>query len=152
MYCFLITYLLLNTINFARSRICLSEVGPLMNHYWCDIYYIPETQGYRISGSTELFPQHCQLPNMTPRQKFCALTDELTNDTEQASTTPKGRRILRLLEDHITALLAPPPMAKEQRVSDERLREARKAELRVIDDTPIITIARITDTPGIIKA
>jgi hypothetical protein len=26
-YCFLITYLLLDTINFARSRICLSEDG-----------------------------------------------------------------------------------------------------------------------------
>jgi hypothetical protein len=66
-------------------------LGPSMDHYWCDLYYIPETCGYLVSGSTKLFPQHCQLPDMTPHQHFCALTDELTADMDQASTTPKGR-------------------------------------------------------------
>jgi hypothetical protein len=127
-------------------------LGPLMDHYWCDIYCKPETRGYCISGSTKLFPQHCQLPDMTPHLYFCALTDKLTNDTERASTTPKGHRILCLLQDHITSLLAPPPMAKEHRVSNKGVREARKAEQRVIDDSPIITIPRITDALGIIKA
>jgi hypothetical protein len=45
-------------------------LGPLMGHYWCDIYYIPETPEYRVSGSTELFPQHCQLPDMMLHQHF----------------------------------------------------------------------------------
>jgi hypothetical protein len=35
------------------------------DHYRCDNYYDPETRAYRISGSTELFPQHCQLPSLT---------------------------------------------------------------------------------------
>jgi hypothetical protein len=34
-------------------------LGPSMDHYCCDIYYIPETRAYGILGSTELFPQHC---------------------------------------------------------------------------------------------
>ncbi len=40
-------------------------LGPSQDHYRCDLYYIPVTRAYRISGSAELFPQHCQLPDMT---------------------------------------------------------------------------------------
>ncbi len=124
-------------------------LGPLMDHYWCDIYYIPETSGYQVSGSTELFPKHCQLPDMRPHQHFQALTDELPKDTDHSSTTPKGQHILRLLQDCITALLAPPPTTKEQRANDKIV---CKAEQRVINDSPIITIPRITLAPGIIEA
>jgi hypothetical protein len=86
---------------------------------------------------------------MTPHQHFQALTDEFTDYTDHASMMPKGRRILRLLQDHITALLAPPPTSKEQMANDERV---CKAEQRVINDSPIITIPRITDALGIIEA
>jgi hypothetical protein len=86
---------------------------------------------------------------MTPHQYFWALTDELTADTNQASMTPKGQQILRLLQDCITALLFPPPTVEEQRVNDKII---RTAEQRVINDSPIITIPRITDTPGIMEA
>ncbi len=41
-------------------------LGPSKDHYRCDLYYIIETQAYHISGLTELFLQHCQLPDMTP--------------------------------------------------------------------------------------
>jgi len=33
-------------------------LGPSADHYRCNIYYVPETRAYRISGSAELFPQH----------------------------------------------------------------------------------------------
>ena len=52
-------------------------LGPSKDHYRCALYYIPETRAYRISGSTELFPQHCQLPNLTADQHFRKLTDKL---------------------------------------------------------------------------
>ena len=29
-------------------------LGPLTDHYQCDLYFIPETRAYRISGSTKL--------------------------------------------------------------------------------------------------
>jgi hypothetical protein len=86
---------------------------------------------------------------MTPHRHFRALTDELTEDTDRTSTTPKGQRILHLLQDRIAALLAPPPTTEEQRKNDEIV---RKVEQRVIDDSPIITIPKITDAPGIIEA
>ncbi len=69
-------------------------LGPSMDHYRCDIYYIPETRAYQISGSTELFPQHCQLPDMTPHQHLRALTDELTDGATETTHTPKGKRLL----------------------------------------------------------
>jgi hypothetical protein len=127
-----------------------------MDHYRCDLYYIPETRGYRVSGSTELFPQHCQLPDVTPHQHFRALVDEMMDVTDCQSTTPKRRRILSLLRDCITALLAAPSTDEEQRVNLEEHRvnavSIHKDEQRVIDNSPIITIPRITDAPGIMEA
>ena len=131
-------------------------LGPSKDHYRCDMYYIPETRGYRVSGSTELFPQHCQLPDMTPHQHFRALIDELSDDVARQSMTPKGRRILALLRGRIVQLLAPPPTAEEQRVTADAQRVAaetvREQEQRVIDDSPILTIPRITDAPGIMES
>jgi hypothetical protein len=112
------------------------------------IYYIPETCAYRILGSTELFLQHCQLPDMTPYQHLHALTNKLTNCSAPTSTTPKGKLLLHMLYDRIGRMLAPPPTAKEQRVSNILRNEA---EQRVIDDTPIIHIPCLTDAPGIME-
>ncbi len=51
-------------------------LGPSQDHYRCDFYYIPKMRAYWISGSAELFPQHCQLPDMTPHQHLQELTNE----------------------------------------------------------------------------
>jgi hypothetical protein len=37
-------------------------LGPSMDHYQCDIYYIPETSAYRILGLTKLFPNTVNSP------------------------------------------------------------------------------------------
>lgn len=65
-------------------------LGPSKDHYRCNLFYVPETRAYRISGSAELFPQHCQLPNMSPHEHLEALTDELKNEARKAGTNPKG--------------------------------------------------------------
>jgi hypothetical protein len=62
-------------------------LGPSRDHYQCATYYIPETRAYRISGSTEVYPQHCQLPNLTSLQQLQALTDELTEETRCTNPT-----------------------------------------------------------------
>jgi hypothetical protein len=125
-------------------------LGPAKDHYRCDNYYISDTRAYRVSGSMELFPQHCQLPSMTPHQHICALTDELTEHTAQANSTPKRRRLLKLLGTRIETLLHPPPISEEQRVIAECQHKAHEAEQSVMDDSPIIPIPRITDAPPII--
>ncbi len=122
-------------------------LSPAKDHYQCNNYYIPETRAYRISGSTKLFPQHCQLSCMTPHQRLRALTDELTNHTAQAIGTPKGRCLLKHLAIRINKLLHLPPISDKQRVNKVPQREARKAELRVIDKSPIFTVPCITDPP-----
>jgi hypothetical protein len=124
-------------------------LGPAMDHYQCDHYYIPDTRAYRISGSSELFPQHCQLPLLIPHQHLRALTKELTNNTELASGMPKGQRLLRLLATRIDGLLTPPPTREQQRVTDI---EQCKEEQMVIAESPIITIPCITDAPPIMQA
>ncbi len=134
-------------------------LGPSLDHYRCDKYYVPETRAYRISGLTELFPQHCQLPDMTAHQHFRALTDELTECAHPARATTKGRRLLNLLLQRIDSILNPPPPVDEQRVAEaaraeaQRVADAARAdEQRVIDEAPIFTIPRITDAPSIIDA
>jgi hypothetical protein len=67
--------------SWASCGIDAFYLGPAKDHCRCDNYYIPNTCAYHVSGSMELFPQHCQLPSMTPHQYFCALTDELTDHT-----------------------------------------------------------------------
>jgi hypothetical protein len=124
-------------------------LGPAKDHYRCDLYYVPETRAYRVSGSTELFPQHCQLPSLTPHQHFRALTDELTEQTAVAGTTDKGRRLLKLLGARIDDILDPPPVSDTQRVIMEQQRAAREDEQRVIDESPIITVPRLTDAQPI---
>ncbi len=37
-------------------------LGPSKNQYRCHLYFVPKTSGYRIFGSSSLFPQHCITP------------------------------------------------------------------------------------------
>ena len=50
---------------------------PSTDHYRFHIYYVPETRGYRFSGSAELFPQHCQEPTYSPELHVRELSAEL---------------------------------------------------------------------------
>jgi hypothetical protein len=127
-------------------------LGPSMDHYRCDIYYIPETQAYLISGSTELILQHCQLPDMTPHQHLRAITNELTNGVTKATHTPKGKCLLLLFWDRITTMLVPPPTLEEQRVANNNIILQQEAKQRVIEDSPILTIKRITNAPSIMES
>ncbi len=125
---------------------------PSLDHYRCNIYYISETCAYRISESTELFLQHCQLPDMSPHQHLQALTNEIAEGILMANHTTKGKRLLRMLRDHRTTMLGPPPTPEEQRVADSTNLIRRESEQRVINKSPIITIPCITDAPGIMDS
>jgi hypothetical protein len=127
-------------------------LGPSKDHYRCDLYYIIETQAYHISGSTKLFLQHCQLPNMTPHQHLRMLMDELAETTTVTSNTPKGKRLLKFLVQIIEDLLQPAPPIEEQMVENKKQLAQQREEQRVIDGTPIITIPHITDLPPIVTS
>jgi hypothetical protein len=126
-------------------------LGPSKDHCRCTLYYIPETRAYHISGLTELFPQHCQLPNLTPNQHFCALTEELAEETAKANNTPRGRRLIKILQNKIKQIVEPPAILAEQEVTEQEQR-VRIQQQRVIDKTPILTIPRITNAPPIMQS
>ncbi len=107
-------------------------LGPSKDHYQCTLYYIPETRAYRILGSTELFPQHCQLPNLTPDQHFRTLTDKLANETAMANKTPTGRCLTKLLQSRIKQIVEPTAGITEQEAKEQEQR-VRMQQQRVID-------------------
>ena len=126
--------------------------SPLINHYRCNIYYIPETRAYSVSGSAELFPQHCQLPNLSPHQHLRKLTDELAAKGTIVGAGTKGRRLLKLLQSHIGNILtptSPPPPVHLEPTLEQRMRAEQQ---RMIDNSLIITIPCITDVPGIMTS
>ena len=61
-------------------------LGPSKDHYGCNLFYVPKTRAYCISGSAELFPQHCQVPNLSRDEHLKALTEELQTDTTVAAS------------------------------------------------------------------
>jgi hypothetical protein len=65
-------------------------LGPSADHYRCNLYYVPGTWAYRILGSAKLFPQHCQVPNLSNNAHLKALTEEITTLTGIAVRTHKG--------------------------------------------------------------
>ncbi len=126
-------------------------LGPSKDHYQCALYYIPETRAYHISGLTELFPQHCQLPNLTPDQHFRALTDKLANETATANKTPTGRCLIKLPQSRIKQIVEPTAGITKQEAKEQEQR-VRMQHQRVIDETPILTIPRIMSAPPIMKS
>jgi hypothetical protein len=141
--------------NVARGSWALRGVdafylGPALDHYCCNHYYIPETRAYHISGSAELFPQHCQLPSLTPHEHLRALTDELSANTSLATRTPAGRRLLKLLTQRINTMLLTPPLEATSRVPSTPAQF--EDEQRVIDSYPASTVPRLTDAPPIMQS
>ena len=87
-------------------------LAPSADHYRCNIYYVPETRAYRISGAAELFPQHCQVPNLSNNAHLKALTEELETSTGIAVKTHKGRTLIKILAKAIKNILTPPAVCK----------------------------------------
>jgi hypothetical protein len=80
------------------------------------MYYIPETRAYCISGSAELFSQHCQVPYLSPNEHLRALTKELATTTSSVSKTTTGWDMIKVLQAHLDVLIEPVPNLPEQRV------------------------------------
>jgi hypothetical protein len=91
-------------------------LGPSNDHNQCNLFYVPEMWVYRISGSAELFPQHCQVPNLSPIEHLKALIAELAGETTMASRTTKGKALFKILCTHLDELVMPSPAPTEQRV------------------------------------
>jgi hypothetical protein len=96
---------------------------------------------YRLLGSAEIFPQHCQVPNLSPTEHLKALTDKLANKTTKSATTPKGKALFKNLPTHLDALIMPPPAMAELRVP---------ASMPTVPN-PQMELQRVSNSPAIMQ-
>ena len=121
-------------------------LGPSKDHYRCHIYYVPETKGYRVSGSAELFPQHCREPAYSPDSHVKELSAELQENMAKIGRKARTVNVLKLLARHLDAYLTgTPPPAPEQRVNERS--EQRVTEASIPAMTPLPAIQRVSDAP-----
>ncbi len=97
-------------------------LGPSKDHYWCHLYYMPQTSGYRVSDSADLFPQHCIAPPYSHISHVNELAKELqaplgkiTNKWRNSfvNRTPPLLSNIHHIEQRVT-----PPLPELQRVSN----------------------------------
>jgi hypothetical protein len=68
-------------------------VGPSLNHYRCNHYFVQETQAYWISGSAELFPQHCQVPFLMWNKHLQEVIDKLVTTLHEMPPKKRTRAL-----------------------------------------------------------
>ena len=101
-------------------------LGTSKDHYRCHLYFVPETSGYRVSGSAELFPQHCVAPPYSHETHVNELADEIALTIPKLSRRARTLDAIRTLAQHLDAYISgtpvpvPPPVVviqpEEQRV------------------------------------
>jgi len=151
-------------------------LGPSLDHYRCNHYLVPRKKGYRILGSAELFPQHCQVTFLSTNDHMRELTNKVVSMLKNM-TEEKQRRVLTLVKSKLSdamvqlegpAFLTSPchawilPVDNLQRVPQQRVptqdqqRVAPRAEQRVGTSTPDTTtlqdLRRMSNAPPIMNA
>ncbi len=115
---------------------------PSKIHYRCNLYYVPEMKGYRVSGSANLFPQHCIIPAFTPAMHVQELSTELQETLATMRHKKHTLAVLKMLAQHLDAYVSSTmPPQTEQRVEQQR----------VMDTTPhglSPGIQRVSDAQG----
>ena len=92
---------------------------PSKDHYHCNLYYVPETKRYRVSGLADRFPKHCIAPTYTPVTHVAELSTELQDTLATLPRTARTSAVVTTLARHIDAYVlgtVPPSSREEQRV------------------------------------
>ena len=82
-------------------------LGPLLDHYQCNHYFVSETRANCISGSAELFPQHCQVPFLSTNDHVQELTNKVVS-TLKNMTEEKQQRVLTLVKLKLSDAMVQP--------------------------------------------
>jgi hypothetical protein len=96
-------------------------LGPSKDHCRCHLYCIPEKSGCCVSGSADLFLQHCIEPTFTPVTHVKELPEELQQMLAKMRCKKRTLIALKMLTGHVNAYIAgiplpQPPQPLEQRV------------------------------------
>ena len=111
---------------------------PSLDHCPCCIFYLHKTRSYHISGSFDLFPQHCLLPKFSPEQHANEVHDELYESIHSLSRPAKSN-ILKKISKYLCTLATiklDPPL---QRVDISPTSEGEQSILRVGATPPVTT-------------
>ena len=101
--------------SWAPHGLDLWYLGPSKDHYWCHIYYVLETKGYRVSGSAELFPQYCRELTYSPDSHIKELSTEHQKNMDTIGRKTRTVNILKLLAKYLEAYITgtPSPMQEQ---------------------------------------
>eukprot|EP00804_Cyclotella_cryptica_P028204 CCRYP_011045-RA/>CCRYP_011045-RA protein AED:0.18 eAED:0.15 QI:0/0/0/1/1/1/2/0/1234 len=111
--------------------------GPAFDHYRNMKFYVPSTKAYRVSGSYDLFPQHCILPTFTPAQHTQEVLRELF-ESLQTLDKPTKRKFLKKIAKALEIVNSTP----EQRVTSEgdtASRPTNEGPLQWVVEHPTVT-------------
>ena len=87
-------------------------LGPSKDHYRCHLYYVPETTGYRVSGSADLFPQHCIAPPFSNKTHVNKLSEEIQDALTKLTRQKRTLTTLRTLALHLIAFVSRTPLPR----------------------------------------
>ena len=125
--------------------------GPSLDHYRCSIFYCPETRSYRISGSFDLFPQHCLLPEFTLEHQPKEVHKELVESIGRLNKT-SGRKLVKALAKTAKDLATTPNTRTPQRVEPEATSEGEGPTQRVATAPPVTTTTDHTAPRRVMEA
>eukprot|EP00804_Cyclotella_cryptica_P014738 CCRYP_021242-RA/>CCRYP_021242-RA protein AED:0.23 eAED:0.23 QI:0/0/0/1/1/1/2/0/599 len=118
--------------------------GRVFDHYRNMMFYVPSTKAYRVSGSYDLFPQHCILPTFTPEQNSSEVHRELFESIKTLNK-PAKRKFLKKIAKALDILNTTP----EQRVASEGETTDHPAHAlpiqRVVEHPAVTTSTNPTD-------
>ncbi len=75
----------------------------------------------------------------------------MAKKTATANNMPTGRHLIKLLQSRIKQIVEPTAVIMEQEAKKQKQR-VRMQQQRVIDETPILTVPRITNALPIMKS
>jgi hypothetical protein len=134
-------------------------VGPSLEHYQCNHYFVPNTGTYRVLGSAELFPQHCQIPFLLWNENFQEVIDELattSNKLPPKQHTKFLTMVFKCLQmgqiDEPTRTLTAPTQAWMLPRGDIQINPYVTPPIKQRVPLPTTTIQWITDAPPIMNA
>ena len=132
-------------------------IGPAMEHYRCNKFFIDATRGIRTASTTKLFPAHCAIPSISEEDKTIVAAAELVKVLEAAVSIPTAAKIehakiinelTRIIENHPTSRVDTPtqtrvgtPTSSHDATAPRMLRKQKKVhQQRTRSNTPMPSI------------
>ena len=126
--------------------------GPAMDHYRNSKFFVPATKAYRISGSFDLFPQHCILPTFAPEQHVDEVHRELF-ESVQRLTKPAKKTFLCNMAKSLQVLTKTPEndvTNADMQTSEGVSTSANEATIRRVNTTEVTTTNDPTDSRNLL--